>query len=119
MSSKDDPVISAQALLKPASGVMPRDTDITAANIRALAPAPEAVAEVQRAFADAGFESGPVVGLSFSVTGRRSLFNRFFGIRSAGTTKGVIPLERVPDSVRRHLSAITFPPPPDFGPGSY
>jgi hypothetical protein len=30
MTNKQDPLISAQVLLKPASGTMPRDVDITA-----------------------------------------------------------------------------------------
>jgi hypothetical protein len=119
MTNKQDPLISAQVLLKPASGTMPRDVDITAENIGSLAPAPEAAAEVARALAGAGFEVGPVVGLSFSISARRSVFDRFFGIESAGATKGTIPLDRVPALARRHVAAVTFPPPPDFGPTRY
>lgn len=119
MTDKQDPVISAQVLLKPVSGTMPPDADITASNIRALTPAPEVAAEVTRGFANAGFDVGPVVGLSFAISARRSVFNRFFGIKAAGVKKGALALDRVPTPVRRGVVAITFPEPPDFGPGSY
>ena len=119
MTVKPDPVISAQVLLKPRGDSMPRDADITAANIKLLAPRPEVVEEVARSFAKAGFDVGPVVGLSFAISAPRSVFGRFFGIKSAGVKKGTIPLDRVPPLVRRGVVAVTFPEPPDFGPGSY
>ena len=119
MTHQQDPIVSAQVLLKPASGTMPRDVDITAENVAALAPKAEAAAEVARTLARAGFDVGPAVGLSFSISARRSVFDQFFGIESAGTTRGTIPLDGVPAAARRHVEAITFPPPPDFGPTRY
>jgi hypothetical protein len=119
MTTDRDPVISAQVLLRPASGAMPRDADLTAANIKAIVPAPDAVAAVTTDLADAGFDIGPVVGLSFSISARRSLFDSFFGISAAGVKKGEISLDGVPARVRRAVAAITFPPSPDFGPGNY
>ena len=44
MSKKQLPLISAQVLLKPSSGTMPRDADITAANAAAQSPEPNAAA---------------------------------------------------------------------------
>jgi hypothetical protein len=119
MTTTRDPVVSAQVLLRPKGGVLPRDADLTAANINAIRPAPEAVAAVTRTFAAAGFEIGVVVGLSFSITARRSAFDAYFGIANAGAQPGEVPLDRVPAAARHAVAAITFPPPPDFGPGSY
>lgn len=114
-----DPIVSAQVLLKPASGVRPADAEITARNIAALAPAGDDVDAVVAAFSKAGLEIGAVVGLGFSITGPRSTFDRVFGTQSAGESPGELPLDRLPARVRRGVSAVTFPPPPDFGPGSY
>ena len=119
MTKDADPVISAQVLLKPASGVQPRDRDITAANIASLEPAADVVREVTGALARAGFDVGPVVGPTFSITAVRSVFDRFFGITGAGRKTGEITLAHVPARLRDGVAAITFPPPPDFGPRSY
>lgn len=119
MKTTKDPVISAQVLLNPSSGRMPPDAEITAANIEKLKPAPEAVVLVRQSLERAGFEVGPIVGLGFSITARRSVFDQFFGTKLAGSVPGNIPLDRVPVNVRRAVAAIVFPPPPDFGPGKF
>jgi hypothetical protein len=119
MSRTKDPVISAQVLLNPSSGKMPSDAEITADNIGKLKPAPEAVVLVRQSLERAGFEAGPVVGLGFSITARRSVFDQFFGTKLAGRVPGTIPLDRLPVNVRRALSAVVFPSPPDFGPGQF
>jgi hypothetical protein len=119
MSKKPRPQISAQVLLKPASGSMPRDADITAANIRAIAPEPKVAADVARRFKDAGFDVGPVVGATFSITGPASVFTRFFKVASPGSEPGEISLDSVPAPVRRAVAAVIFPSPPDFGPGNF
>jgi hypothetical protein len=119
MSKKQAPQISAQVLLKPASGSMPRDADITAANIRAISPDPKVASDIAQRFKDAGFEVGPVVGASFSITGPASVFTRFFKVASPGSEAGEIPLDRVAAPVRRAVAAVTFPSPPDFGPGNF
>ena len=119
MTKDEDPVISAQVLLKPSSGNVPRDAVLTAANIKAIVPAPEVVAGATRELASAGFVVGTVVGLSFSITARRSLFDSFFGITAAGVEKGEIPLKAIPARLRHRVVAITFSPPPDFGPSRF
>lgn len=119
MSKKQAPPISAQVLLKPSTGAMPRDADITAANIDALTPEPHAAEAVRTRLAAAGFELGPLVGPSFSITAPPSVFKRFFRLTSPGSDKGEISLDHLPESVRRGVAAVTFPPPPDFGPGNF
>src|SRR5829696_9143774 len=99
MSKKQAPLLSAQVLLKPASGAMPRDADITAANVAALTPAPHAAEAIRRRLAAAGFEIGPLVGPSFSITASPSVFKRFFKLTSPGSDKGEIPLDRLPEPV--------------------
>lgn len=119
MKRTKDPMISAQVMLKPSSGKMPPDAEITAANIERLKPAPEAVLLVRQSVERAGFEVGPIVGLTFSITARRSLFDQFFGTELTGRVPGNIPLDRLPVNVRRAVVAIVVPPPPEFGPGRF
>ncbi len=82
-------------------------------------------------FTQSGFDVGPVVGDSFSITGPRSLFERTFGepleaerrgrATSYRTARGTaeLGLEQVPEPVAGHIEAITFSRPPDFGPTSF
>ncbi len=81
-----------------------------------------------RYFAAAGFEVGPVVAGSFSITGRRSLFESTFAepVEEAPggghrTARGTLEfdLARVPERVARHVEAVGFSRPPDFGPPSF
>jgi hypothetical protein len=119
MSTNEDPVISAQVLLRAADGKKPSDADLTAARIKQIVPDRPTIDMVTGVFSRARFEVGQVVGLSFSITGRRSLFDSFLGVSGAGTRPGEVSLERLPQPARRAIAAITFPPPPDFGPRSY
>ena len=119
MSKKQAPQISAQVLLKPSSGAMPPDADITAAKVGALSPDPQAAAAIRKRLADAGFEVGPLVGPSFSITAPPLVFKRFFKLTAPGRDKGEIPLGHLPEAVRRAVAAVTFPSPPDFGPGNF
>lgn len=119
MSKKQAPLLSAQVLLKPSSGVMPRDADITAANIAALLPEPQVAADIRQRLATAGFEVGPLVGPSFSITATAEVFKRVFKLTSPGRDKGEIPLSHLPEPLRRAVAAVTFPSPPDFGPGNF
>jgi hypothetical protein len=119
MTHAADPLVSAQVLLTPASGRLPADREITAANVAAFTPDPATAAATAAAFAAAGFEVGALVGASFAITARRSVFDRFFGTTAAGARSGEVPLAHLPHDLRRAVQAVTFPPPPDFGPRSY
>jgi hypothetical protein len=118
-TKRDDPTVSAQVLLKTARGDRAADAEITAENIRALAPPAETSRAVAQAFAKLGFDVGPVVGLGFSITASRSTFTRALGAAATGEKPGEVSLTHLPADVRRHVAAIAFPEPPDFGPGKY
>lgn len=106
--------LSAQVVLRPPTGELTGDERITSENVQRFLPSPEAVAETEAFFGQAGFEVGNVVGNSFSIAGPSSAFGRTFGERPE---RGVeLDLGALPDRVRRYLQAVTFTPPPDFGP---
>lgn len=105
---------------------------ITSENIEEYLPAPAAAAEAQRFFSEAGFEVGGVVGNSFSITAPPRLFEKMFGVKirleenasvKALSADGVesyeLPVAALPEELRRDVAAVTFTPPPDFGPTSY
>jgi hypothetical protein len=103
MTPDDDPLLSAQVVLRD-----PPEAD-----------APSSY------FSQAGFETDPVVGISFAISGRRSQFERVFGERPQPTAAGgwsapgdeermELSLERLPDEVGAAVEAVTFSPPPAF-----
>jgi hypothetical protein len=83
----------------------------------------------RQAFAKLGFEVGPFFGNSFSITAPVGTFERVFGVRLQGSARtGIaavdqaggasleLPVHRLPTEVARDIQAVTFTPPPDFGP---
>ncbi len=88
-----------------------------------------AVAKAKGYFTKAGFEVHAPVGASFSIGGRRSHFEEFFGqplrvdeerpFSPVTTADGgdQLPLDPLPDDVRAMVGSISFPPPPDLPPG--
>jgi hypothetical protein len=123
-----DERLSAQVVLRPATGDLTGGEQITSENVQRFLPSHEAAAEASGFFRGAGFDVGDVVGTSFSIVGSRAEFERTFGERpERSVERGVdtvrlkgggleLDLGRLPDPVRRHLQAVTFTPPPDFGP---
>ena len=101
--------ISAQVVLR-AKG------PITAATLAANQPPKEAVEAAQKLFRAAGFELGPYVGISFSISGSRSLFEKFFRTSLDKLHGYELPLSVLPKEVAAVIEAVTFTPPPDFGP---
>jgi hypothetical protein len=88
---------------------------VTAETVGEYLPSDEAIAATQHAFSQLGFEVGPAVGASFSITAPRSHVEQVFG-----TAEGLeLPLDRLAPEVREHVQAVTFTPPPDFGPTEY
>lgn len=130
MRARAPSTLSAQVVLRPASGrALDPGQAITASNIREWLPSQDAVDIASRAFRDAGFDVGNVVGNSFSITGPSALFERTFDTRiraeRGGTVKAThadrreayeLPLHALPQEARRIIDAVTFSPPPDFGP---
>lgn len=132
MESQSRRMLSAQVALKPASGrSIDGRTVITSENIREYLPSSESVLAAQRAFVDAGFEVAAPVGTSFSITAPASTFERVFNVkiesdgrgsaRVASDDKGnyELPLSSLSEALREIVTAVTFSPPPDFGPTSY
>ena len=101
--------ISAQVVLR-AKG------PITAATLAANQPPQEAVDKVRKFFSDAGFKLGHYVGISFSIAGPRSLFESFFGTDLDKLQGYELPLDTLPKDVAGLIEAVTFTPPPAFGP---
>jgi hypothetical protein len=124
----DDRLLSAQVVLRGAGGKRPHGgAVITAENVHEYAPPPEAAAAVRRLLTEAGFDLGPVVGNSFSVTAPASVFRQVFrielreddrGVRTAGG-KYELPRRGLPPPLSNWVEAVTFSPPPDFGPTNF
>jgi hypothetical protein len=125
------PVMSAQVILKPASGAAPREP-VTSSNLRDVLPSAEAARRAPQAFAEAGFEVGPVVANSFSITGPATTFEKVFGTtfrrdKQSGDTRPArhgageyeLPLSKLVGEVSQMIQAVTLTPPPDFGPTDY
>jgi hypothetical protein len=103
-------------VLRPASGAPPPAGGLTSATLAAGVPDPQDAARVREYLAGRGFELGPLVGISFSITGTRELARDVFG---KVPTAGAVSLKRLPANVRRHVLAIETEAPPDFGPSSF
>lgn len=116
--AKKNPPLSAQVLLRSASGEAPAgDEVITAETLERHLPSAEAAERVRERLSRAGFEVGPLVGNSFSITAPVKTFEKVFGtgVREAAEQGREIPAAGLP----REVAAVTFTPPPDFGPTSY
>jgi hypothetical protein len=128
MALEDQEVISAQVVLRSASGKAPDgESVVTAATLADFAPAPEAVARAAEGFRERGFDVGSAVGNNFSITASAGTFERVFDVPVHRTERGglagpdgeTLRLDKLPDSLSRIVAAVTFIPPPDFGPGSF
>jgi hypothetical protein len=100
--------------------------------VREVLPSAAVVQRAATAFADAGFEVGPVVGNSCSITAPKTTFEKVFGtklhrnkqsgdVRPAphGASEYELPLSKLPKSVTQLVETVTLTPPPDFGPTNY
>jgi hypothetical protein len=133
MPQRKQELISAQVVLKPASGKSLQGTDvITAKNVQEYAPSPQAAARVPAAFQALGFEVSPVVGNSFSITAPSSTFEKVFHTQvrrqaneavqaesDGGVASYELPLNALPQSITPLIETVTFTPPPDFGPSNF
>src|SRR5687767_13675134 len=117
-SKKEERTLSAQVLLQPASGrELAGDSVITTETLGHYQPSPEAAERVRERYSRAGFEVGPLVGVSFSITAPASVFEKVFkgGVREA-VKKGLeLSTKELPRELAEDIAAVTFTPPPDFG----
>ena len=103
-------------VLRAASGAQLPPGGVTSGTLAAGVPGPKDTERVRAYLAGRGFDLGPLVGISFSITGTRELAHGLFGdIPKAGP----VSLERLPDDVHRRVLAIEIEAPPDFGPRSF
>jgi hypothetical protein len=131
MPSEPRQLISAQVLLRPASGRRIRGAAITSKNVAEFAPPADVAEQVANAFRQEGFEVGPLVGVSFSITAPASEFERVFEVRLSLVREGsvkvagkredpdTLPVASLPPTIAERIEAVTFTPPPDFGPTSF
>ncbi len=122
--------ISAQVILRPAGGRRPQGSaPATAETIQEFLPAPDLVRQARSAIQALGFRVGPFVGNSFAITAPAEVFGRALGVNLRVNADGGIecvgkdgsgsyecPREQLPREVAQFVDAITFTPPPAFGP---
>lgn len=134
MPRKTEKPISAEVALRSASGKsFNSQTAITSENIAEYLPSPELVEKARRAFTELGFEVSKPAGIGFSITAPSSVFKKVFNIKTTSDKRGGIkavaekgtegdyelPLKALPKELAQYVSAVTFSPPPDFGPESF
>ena len=133
MSIKQSDLVSAQVILKPASGGAGLESrEITSDILPDLVPSAEVTAGTMRFFGSVGFEVGPMVGVSYSISGTVRQFEQTFGIRlregadgrieclsEGGEVSDRLPLDGLPVGDREGIEAVVFGAPPDFGPTDY
>lgn len=133
MSFEKEQMMSAQVLLPAASGKpIDRETIITSENIQDFVPSLETVARAREAFAAAGFDVGENVGISFSISATVSTFEQVFetslrqddqggvaALQDDGSVRYELPLGGLPELLSNLVVAVTFSPPPDFGPTEF
>ncbi len=118
----EDPTVSAVVTLFPREQ---RATETPESGVP-LSEDLRAVGLAKQRFTSAGFEvHAPFTG-KFSIGGKRSLFESYFGeklvvddsqlIRDVKTSSGSyeLPLDRLPDDLKGLVASVAFTPPPDF-----
>jgi hypothetical protein len=130
MAKTEERTLSAQVLLRAASGrELKGDTAITAETLEHYLPSPEGARRARETLSQAGFETGPLVGNSFSITAPRATFEKFFRTRIRETEKGSwefassggmeLSGAALPKELAADVEAVTFTPPPDYGPTNF
>ncbi len=133
MALEKNQQISAQVILKSASGKpISGETVITSKNVSEFQASQIAIKRVKEFFADHEFEVGEYLGISFSITASVSNFEKVFstvfhmekkgGLKARGVDGSFrydLPIHSLPKSILILIEAITFTPPPDFGPTEF
>jgi hypothetical protein len=125
--------LSAEVALQSASGKsFTGQTAITSENIANYLPSREVVDKARRAFEELGFQVSEPGGIGFSITAPASIFRKVFKVKLIPDERGGIkaaakgheasyelPKANLPKELVEHLVAISFSPPPDYGPGNF
>jgi hypothetical protein len=125
-----DQPLSALVVMRSAEGTRVPGEAVTAETISRYLPDPAVVSTLMTFLGHYGFDVSEAVGISFSITAPRSRFESFFGtpahiaqergLKTVSTEQGLeLPLAALPEELRGYVDAITFTPPPDFGPTEY
>jgi hypothetical protein len=126
-------MISAVVLLYSQTGTMPSGhAAITADTLHEYQPDPQSVLNAQARFRSLGFQVSPLVGISFSITAPQSVFGQVFQVTLRYNDQGglevvkenrlagyELPVEHLPQELQTLVYAVTFTPPPDFGPSNF
>lgn len=131
MMPNSEKIISAQVMVVPRNGKLP-NVLIVSQTLEEYLPSQESLMQVRDFFATSGFELGLTVGNNFSITASLEMFERFFkvrlqlqkgaiivSVRKDGTANYELPLASLPNEIKNLLIAITFTPPPAFGPTNF
>jgi len=110
-----DELRTAQVVLQPGTDPM-----VAPERVAEVPPPADEAAAVVGWFQHHGFDTGPVVGTSFAITGSDDLFSETFGAESgyAGGQEAELPLSSLDDHVSARVAAVVTTGPPDFGPGN-
>lgn len=108
----DEPELSAEVVLRPPGGPLTGREQITATTVGAFQPSTASFATAGEYFRSHGFTVWPGAGISFSITGPRAIFEREFG----DVDSLELSLDRLPEDVAALVQAVTFTPPPEYGP---
>lgn len=124
---KKKEIISAQVLLR--TGAPLDAAKLTAQEIAKIVPPASVVEKTRAAFEAAGFAVGPAVGLSFSITAPVRVFEQIFKTRLSRDARGgiitdaggaeTLPLSNLSPTLAENIEAVTFTPPPDYGPTNF
>ena len=123
--------ISAQVILRAVSGQL-MDAYLTARTLGKYLPPQEAARQAQRSFVQAGFQVGPLVANNFAISASAATFEQFFHTKlhrqeqggwlcelPSGELQEELPMAALSEEVAQNLAAVTFMPPPVFGPPHY
>jgi hypothetical protein len=131
--NKASDVISALVLLRPAHGKPLRELPPpTSSNLEEYLPSASDAERALRSFHNAGFQVGPLIGISFSIAAPASKFESYFRTKLARTEhRGVmtahtgskggyeLPLDALPSEAAEVIEAITFEPPREYSPDRF
>jgi hypothetical protein len=103
---------------------MERNTDPLAAQVVLKPSGFQHAAWVMEQFREAGFQTGPLVGISFSIAGPVERFEEFFRVRAEREATQPFPPDELPLSelnptLREPIETVLFTRPPDFGPTGF
>jgi len=129
MKDQNEKKLSAQVIVKPASGRDSSSTEkITSENVDQIMPSAEDFQKAKNYFKKLGFEVDAGFANSFSITGDQRLFEKAFeeklspdenqAIKTSGANSE-LKIKHLSAEIKKIVETVTFSEPPDFGPGNF